>query len=238
MRLRNLGLVLTAYVVLASNGSPAHALPFTAVVTLHYTASADVPSLVVNGSGTSIDGVAGAFTLPAGSITGTDSVDPTSPSLLPVIAGLDLSVATGAGSFAPGSPFGGTMSLGGVLTQYYFARDPESGVPIPLDVVGVGGSQPYSGDFSGTITGGPWTLGTVSATDSKGTQTASGLDARTPDGLGTLRLVTAFNVTGVPVALTLGGIATLDLTFVPEPGTAILLGAGLCALAGLRRRTA
>lgn len=233
---------LIASIYVAALAATARAFPFTAEVSLHYSGSDDVPSLVLSGGGTSTDGPAGAFTLPAGSITGTGSVDPTSPAVLPTIAGLDLFVATGEGSFAPGTPFGGTMSLGGVLTQFYFSRSPGFGVMIPLDGVGVGGSEPYSspvggGTVSGTITGAPWAIGSVGTTDNAGTQTASGFDARTPDGLGAVRLVTSFDVsTNILAGPSIGGIATLDLNFVPEPDTAMLLATGLCALAGYDRR--
>jgi PEP-CTERM motif len=55
----------------------------------------------------------------------------------------------------------------------------------------------------------------------------TGTDSRTPGGLGP-------NVTaGLAVRVTLG---RLTLTFVPEPGTFRLLGAGVAALGLLRRR--
>jgi len=220
--------------------SGASALPFTGVLSVHYSGSPDVPSLVVSGGGVSSDSPGGAFSLPAGAITGTDSVNPTSPGTLPTIAGLDLSVASGAGSFATATPFGGTISLGGTLSQFYFSRS-LGGAVIPLDVVGLGGTQPYSslvgsGTISGTITGSPWTIGTVTTTDLFGTQTASGFDSRAPNGQGAIRLVTAFDVTtdilNVPH---LDGIATLDLTFVPEPGTLLLIALGVAGFGLLGR---
>jgi hypothetical protein len=70
------------------------------------------------------------------------------------------------------------------------------------------------------------------------TLVGTGFDNRTASGPGTLQLVSPnvvdFNALGtVPV------LSTLTITFVPEPTTALLLGAGLAALACLsRRRTA
>ncbi len=58
------------------------------------------------------------------------------------------------------------------------------------------------------------------------TVTVSGFDARTPGGLGLLRLVnppTIFDFAGSEV---FPAYATLDLQFVPEPGAALLLVSG------------
>jgi hypothetical protein len=69
----------------------------------------------------------------------------------------------------------------------------------------------------------------------------TGTDSRTPGGLGQVTLVSPTKVTtnllGVgPVSLVAAG--TLTLAFVPEPGTLMLLAAGVAALAGLGRRAA
>jgi len=74
-----------------------------------------------------------------------------------------------------------------------------------------------------------------------GTAMFTGTDSRTPGGLGHLTLVSPTKVTtnllgGEPVSLVAVGILTL--AFVPEPGTLLLLGAGVAALAARGRRAA
>jgi len=79
-----------------------------------------------------------------------------------------------------------------------------------------------------------------SYTYSKPTGMYTGTDSRTPGGLGRLTLVSptkvSTNLLGRPQFLVLLG--TLTLEFVPEPGTLLLLGAGVAALAGWGRRAA
>jgi hypothetical protein len=238
--------ILSAVAILPSLGfaATALALPFSYSLTVQYVSPnpADVPPLVISGSGASVAGSAGAFTLPLGSVSGNASVVG-GPAVAPVVAGLDLNASSGTGSFAPGSPFGGTMAVGGTLTQFWFSVAPGNGVVLPLDVAGVGGSVPYSSPvgFSGTITGSPWTTGSISVPPGvigDPALTAAGLDARDANGIGSIRLVTWFQVSVANISTLSGplpGTATLNLTFVPEPGTAMLLAAGVLGLSALRR---
>jgi PEP-CTERM motif len=69
----------------------------------------------------------------------------------------------------------------------------------------------------------------------------TGTDSRTPGGLGQVTLVSPTKVTtnllgADPVSLV--AVGTLTLEFVPEPGTLLLLGAGVVALASRGRRAA
>ncbi|HTF36329.1 MAG TPA: hypothetical protein VK714_21815 [Myxococcota bacterium] len=138
------------------------------------------------------------------------------------------------------------MAVGGALTQFWFSVAPGNGAVLPLDVVGVGGSVPYSSPvlgstISGTIAGTPWTTGSISVPGVNGLPalTAAGFDARYANGIGSIRLVTGFQVTVANISTISGplfGTATLDLTFVPELGTAMLLAAGVLGLSALRRQ--
>jgi hypothetical protein len=118
---------------------------------------------------------------------------------------------------------------------------------IPLSVVGMGGDATGSLDLGGlgtipvTISGSSWTIGGVNSPGILlGVTTilsATGFDNRAADGTGTLQIVT-------PGSITLGGVnsgtvpllSALNVTFVPEPGTALLLGSGIAGLAVLGRR--
>lgn len=76
------------------------------------------------------------------------------------------------------------------------------------------------------------------STTAKTTRTLSlaGFDTRTAGGIGTVQLVSPARVdTGDEVAGSLGVFSVQTLHFIPEPGTLLLLGAGVAGLAALGR---
>jgi hypothetical protein len=136
------------------------------------------------------------------------------------------------------------MALRGQISLYgaggYPGGAPLLGVPL---VAGAPGAVATSsgGGVSLTAVGAAWSAGTVVVTlptPSSGVSTTSfaGYDNRV-GGVGTLQLVTPIrveaNITGPMVIW-----ASLRLTFVPEPTTALLLGAGTLGLAAHGRRRA
>jgi hypothetical protein len=89
------------------------------------------------------------------------------------------------------------------------------------------------------IVGNPYQLGMVTAMGAlqgvPSTVMGTGFDNRTLGGLGTLQLVSPASI-GLGTGGSLAMLATLSITFVPEPTTALLVGGGLVALGALRRR--
>jgi hypothetical protein len=107
------------------------------------------------------------------------------------------------------------------------------GAPSTAEAAGAGGVLL-------TVVSGSWTVGattlTLGPSDPSRTAMATGSNGLTAGGQGTLVLVAPVKViTNVNVG-TFPMFATLSLTYVPEPGTLALLGAGVLALAALGRQ--
>ena len=120
---------------------------------------------------------------------------------------------------------------------------------VPLFPVGdtYGSSISNQGYVSVTVLGTAWTTGNVTLTGLSGstpsqntvTFDALGFDHRTPGHAGVLQLVSPFKVVdGVAGAQPGYALQTLTFTGVPEPGTLVLLGAGVVALVGYGLRRA
>jgi hypothetical protein len=203
----------------------------------------------------------------AGGITGTGFTVPTT-SFLPLNAvswnatlgsGLLAPISGGA----TGAPLTqNTLPLRGEIRLCVVFMECISFIPIPLTAggtrgVGIGGLITFNGFGAGgakaSLVAAPWTIGTAvvsTGTTANGGATAtfarsgfahgpaSGTTSTARRG-GVVQLVTpiqiATSVTGVE---RLGLIAQLTIVFVPEPGTALLLGAGIATLAlhGRERR--
>ena len=117
---------------------------------------------------------------------------------------------------------------------------------IPLSVVGQAGATVMAGSagIQITVIGQGWTTGVATVTGvttgtvgTGNTNTAllTGSDNRTANHAGTITLVSGFQAI-TSVAGTLPGFAIQSLSFVPEPGTLLLLGSGVAGLAVLGRR--
>jgi hypothetical protein len=167
---------------------------------------------------------------------------------VPQIAGLTLvgfgnQTVTASAAGSPSGGFGGVGGLAGAALVNVLGL---VNLSIPLGVVGNPGSSLMT--TSGTLvitaigqgwgTGAQFVTGVTSTTPNTAvvnTATLSGSDSRTPGHQGTITLVSGFqaitNAAGI-----LPGFAIMTLSFVPEPGTLLLLGSGVAGLALLGRR--
>ena len=157
------------------------------------------------------------------------------------LRGIQLTAANADGAFTKPGP--GSIGILGAAKLCLFG--PCSGavanLVVPLDVVGVGGTTYVTGAVNVTVVGAPWTSGTVAI----GASTAHGFShgpasqtSSTARASGVLQLVTPLflstNLAGDFSAVPAFGV--LNLHFVPEPATLVLVGAGLLVTAAIGRR--
>ena len=108
---------------------------------------------------------------------------------------------------------------------------------VPLGVIGNTGQTVavVAGTLAVTVQGTGWTTGKISITNvttgdpAVNTVVRTGADGRNANGTGIVSLISAFHVK-TNAAGNLPGLATQTLTFVPEPGTLLLLCSGVATL--------
>jgi hypothetical protein len=226
---------------MSAGAAGAAPLPFTGSLALMI----DAFGIGVGGAGTAeVDGFGhlGSWQIAEGAFATTGLVVPiTTPTAAP-IGGFLVTARNGAGEFERSR--GGAMPILGSAKVCLFGScdSAVANLTVPLSVVGAGGVATVEGAVNVTVVGAPWTTGTASV----GTATAVGY-ARGPNGQtsstaqpsGEIQLVTPIriytNLSSATGAIT--AFAVLNLHFVPEPTTLVLLGAGLVATAIVGRRT-
>jgi hypothetical protein len=216
---------------------------------------AGVPVLVSSGGG--------SFTEPAGLFNTTAMLPPELFTGVPLINGFTLVVSNLTKQIAQGAQPGSLASSFGIHRAGggLGGPGPLTGAAI-VNVLGlfnlnvplapIGYTDAYTsvsgGSIMVTVFGTGWTTGDVTLTGVS-TETPSGaplntvtfdalgFDNRTAGHRGVVQLVSPFKVISGATG-NLPGYALQTLTFVPEPGTLVLLGAGVLGLVGygLRRR--
>jgi hypothetical protein len=161
----------------------------------------------------------------------------TDPSAFPITAVFIPSASNGVGSFTfNGSGVGGgTMALNGQSNVGLFGPPPAANLVVPFTSGGNGiglGGAPIAASGLGisiTVSGNGWTTGTASI----GTVSKTGVAF---NGSSVTLVTPTLISTNLGASPVIPSFATLTLQFVPEPGTALLLGAGVAGLAMLGRK--
>ena len=196
-------------------------------------------SATVNGSGPA--GHLTGLAIPANQFGISGFILPvTDPAAFP-IAGVQVTAANGAGSFAGvggDGVFGGVMPINGAAKVCLFGSCSAavSNLSVPLTVVGQGGVALVTGAVNLTVIGAPWTTGTAAVgtafTAMGGVSPLSNTGA--PSGVVTL-VTPTFISTNIGASAVLPAFGILNLHFVPEPGTLMLLGSGIAGLVAFGR---
>jgi hypothetical protein len=248
--------------ITAAGSARAATLDFTGTLSLRL---GTLPALVISGAGgAQVSHDASfhllSFLLPSGTFGPVTTTLPVTnsaslPSIRLTLAG---NLSGSFGGISGGPPGGGAMGLSGLAKICVaFAPDCFSHIPVPLTPTaggagfGLGGTRTATGFVNLTLQDAPWTIGqpvmTIHTPDSEiTTPTLPGGFAHGPSSLtsstaqpsGVVQLVSVTKVftslVGAFPELPVTGV--LNIHFVPEPGTALLLGSVVAALAVLGRR--
>ena len=239
-----------AIAVLVSDGVQARAAvePFTGLLGIQI---GNLPAVAVGGAGFATVNGSGpgshvnTLSLPGSQFATAGLVLPVTDPVAAPIKGFELTLHNGGGAFG-GAPFGGAMPINGVAKVCLFSpciSGPPANLIVPLTLLGSGGSATVATLVNITAIGAPWTVGTASV----GTVTITGFkhgaasltSSTVGANGGSIKLVTPIFVsTNISASAVVPVFGILDLTFVPEPGTLLLLGSGIAGLIMTGRKRA
>ena len=257
--MRKLAMLLTAVALGAgfAGGASARVLGYEGTLTLEFVQPLLSIGAFTGAGVATVNGSAGRIPLSslrlAGAITGSTVVPLTDPDLAPLRTIL-AHVTLGTGILAPisggGSPLTrNQLPIGGEVRLCILFECGFGYIPLPLTVggtrgAGIGGLVTVNtfgkAGVKISVAGAPWTIGVTTVSNSVRSGFAhgpvSGTTTTAKEG-GVVQLVTPIQVT-----TTLGGVSDiigiLRIVLVPEPGSGLLLGAGVIALAAMGRRRA
>jgi hypothetical protein len=256
--------MIGAVLALGAGDARAGPLPFTGTLTFRIATLPGVVG--AGAGIASVNGSAGGVHLTTlalgGGIFGpiTTSIPLTSNSTLNSVVFTGMNNLTGTFTgISGGPPGGGPMGLSGIakICGLGFASCQYANISIPLAATpggagfGIGGTVTATGAVAITMQNASWTVGQPVMTIHTANSTISipalpggfahgpaSLTSSTAQRSGVLQLVTVSktytSLTGAFPEMPVIGF--LDLHFVPEPGTALLLGLGVVGLAAVGRR--
>jgi hypothetical protein len=261
------GFVAVAALAVSAQARAA-AVPFTGALTVQITfppynttALAPLPPITALGAGTATVNGSGplghldSIGLAGGTFATAVSVPVTDFAAAPIV-GLKANTKNGPASFTTGFGIGGLMPVIGTATVCTLGgpRCTINGANLVIPFtsggvngVGLGGAPITSTFFLNiTVTGAPWTTGTVTTMTTMGgalSQSgfihgpASGGASSAAAASGVVQLVTPVQInTNFPQWSAVAAFGILELHFVPEPGTLLLVASGVAALGLLGRR--
>jgi hypothetical protein len=189
---------------------------------------ANFPGVGTTGTATSnLSATVGAGTSFNGSFTTTIPL-----TAAPPLSQLQVIVTNNAAVNFTGGPTSALFA--GIANVKAFGGVTLLGVPLKLGIANTTTLGPTYG-INITAISAPWTVGAATVNTGSATFMATGFNGLSRAGFGTLVLITPVKVI-TNIAGTLAAFATLTLTYVPEPGTLLLLGMGVAGLAALGRR--